>query len=127
VLASATAAATIQSAVAAIVGRPELPPQIDAALIDDLPEAAGAYAFYGEDGRLLLSRRSSNLRQQVLAHFTPDKRDSAADPRHLANRVARCSRRVGRAPARARTRPLGASRAAPDGRQRSPRRDARGQ
>ncbi len=70
-------AATIESAVAAIVGRPELPPQIDPALIDDLPEAAGAYAFYGRDGRLLLSRRSSNLRQQVLAHFTPDKRDTA--------------------------------------------------
>ncbi|KFB69242.1 MAG: Excinuclease cho [Candidatus Accumulibacter vicinus] len=70
-------AATIESAVAAIVGRPELPPQIDAALIDDLPEAAGAYAFYGRDGRLLLSQRSSNLRQQVLAHFTPDKRDTA--------------------------------------------------
>lgn len=70
-------AATIQGAVASIVGRPELPPQIDAALIDDLPEAAGAYAFYGKDGRLLLSRRSSNLRQQVLAHFTPDKRDTA--------------------------------------------------
>jgi DNA polymerase-3 subunit epsilon len=69
-------AATIRSAVAEIVGRPELPPRIDPALIDDLPEAAGAYAFYGEDGRLLLSRRSSNLRQQVLAHFTADKRES---------------------------------------------------
>ncbi len=68
-------AATIASAVAAIVGRPELPPQIDAALLDDLPEAAGAYALYGEDGRLLLSRRSSNLRQQVLAHFTAGNRE----------------------------------------------------
>ena len=69
-------AATIRSAVAVIVGRPELPPQIDPTLIDDLPEAAGAYAFYGEDGRLLLSRHSSNLRQQVLAHFSVDKRES---------------------------------------------------
>jgi DNA polymerase-3 subunit epsilon len=77
VLASPTAGATIRSAVAAIVGRPELPPQIDAALIDDLPEAAGAYAFYGEDGRLLLRRRSSNLRQQVLAHFTPPSATNA--------------------------------------------------
>jgi DNA polymerase-3 subunit epsilon len=54
-----------------------LPPQIDAALIDDLPEAAGAPMRFTEDGHLLLSRRSSNLRQQVLAHFTPDKRDTA--------------------------------------------------
>ena len=51
---------TIGSVVASIVGRPDLPPQIDPALIDDLPEAAGAYAFYGEDGRLLLIRRASN-------------------------------------------------------------------
>jgi DNA polymerase-3 subunit epsilon len=76
VLVSATARGDHPSAVATIVGRPELPPQIDPALIDDLPEAAGAYAFYGKDGRLLLSRRSSNLRQQVLAHFAPDKRDT---------------------------------------------------
>ncbi|MBK8385284.1 MAG: 3'-5' exonuclease [Candidatus Accumulibacter sp.] len=48
----------IRSAVATIVGRPQLPAQLDAALIDDLPEAAGAYALYDEDGRLLLVRRS---------------------------------------------------------------------
>jgi len=67
---------TIRSVVANLVGRPELPAQIDPALIDDLPEAAGAYAFYGEDGRLLLLRRASNLRQQVLAHFTAAKRET---------------------------------------------------
>lgn len=74
---------TIHSAIATIVGRPELPPQIDSAVIDDLPEAAGAYAFYGEDGRLLLLRRASNLRQQVLAHFAASKR---ATPLMLAIR-----------------------------------------
>ncbi|MBL8395592.1 MAG: ethanolamine utilization protein [Candidatus Accumulibacter sp.] len=68
-------AATIRCAIAAIVGHPELPAQIDSALIDDLPEAAGAYALYAEDGRLLLSRRSSNLRRQVLEHFTAGNRD----------------------------------------------------
>ena len=62
---------TIRSAVDAIVGRFELPPQIDPGIVDDLPEAAGAYAFYGAEGELLLSRRSANLRQQVLAHFAP--------------------------------------------------------
>ena len=67
---------TIRSAVTAIVGRPDLPPQLDATLIDDLPEAAGAYAFFGEDGRLLLCRRSSNIRQQVLAHFTAANRET---------------------------------------------------
>ncbi|WP_374683714.1 exonuclease domain-containing protein [Accumulibacter sp.] len=67
---------TIRSAVANIVGRPELPAQIDAEVIDDLPEAAGAYAFYGEGERLLLLRRATNIRRQVLAHFTAAKRET---------------------------------------------------
>jgi len=68
---------TIRTAVESIVGRPELPPQLDPALIDDLPEAPGAYALYGEDGSVLLVKRSTNIRQQVLAHFAPGKRDTA--------------------------------------------------
>jgi len=71
------ASETVRSAVATIVGRPELPPQIDAAVIDDLPEAAGAYAFLGADGRRLLVRRTGNVRQQVLAHFAAANRDTA--------------------------------------------------
>jgi DNA polymerase-3 subunit epsilon len=68
---------TVRRAIDVIVGRPDLPPQIDPTLVDDLPEAPGAYAMYGEDGRLLLGKRSSNLRQQVLAHFAPANRDTA--------------------------------------------------
>ena len=68
---------TVRKAIAAIVGRPELPAQIDPALIDDLPEAPGAYAMYDEDGRPLLVKRGTNLRQQVLAHFAPSNRDTA--------------------------------------------------
>lgn len=70
-------AETIRRAVDAIVGRPELPPQLDAAIIDDLPEAPGAYALYGENDALLLVKRSTNIRQQVLAHFSPAKRETA--------------------------------------------------
>ncbi len=70
-------AETIRGSIDAIVGRPELPAQIDPALIDDLPEAPGAYAMYGEAGELLLSKRSANLRQQVLAHYSPANRDTA--------------------------------------------------
>lgn len=66
----------LRDAAAAIVGRPELPPQIDAAVIDDLPEAAGAYAFYGGDGKPLLVRRSGNIRQQVLGHFSATTRET---------------------------------------------------
>lgn len=70
-------AETIKNAVDTIVGRPELPPQLDASIIDDLPEAPGAYALHGEDGDLLLVKRSTNIRQQVLAHFSPAKRETA--------------------------------------------------
>ncbi|WP_301100824.1 3'-5' exonuclease family protein [Propionivibrio sp.] len=68
---------TVRKAIDAIVGRPQLPEQIDSALIDDLPEAPGAYAMYAEDGNLLLAKRSSNLRQQILAHFSLANRDTA--------------------------------------------------
>ena len=70
-------AENIRQTVDTIVGRPDLPPQIDPAIIDDLPEAPGAYALYGENGKLLLAKRGTNLRQQVLAHFAPAKRDTA--------------------------------------------------
>lgn len=66
-------AATIE----AIVGKPELPPQLDRAVIDDLPEAPGAYALYDPHDRPLLVKRGTNIRQQVLAHFTPANRDTA--------------------------------------------------
>ena len=67
----------IQTAINSISGRPELPPQIDPALVDDLPEAPGAYAMLAEDGHPLLVKRSANLRQQVLAHFSAAQRDTA--------------------------------------------------
>jgi DNA polymerase-3 subunit epsilon len=67
----------IRQAVALIVGRPELPPQIDPAIIDDLPEAPGAFALYAEDGALLQVKRSTNIRQQVIANFAPACRDTA--------------------------------------------------
>ncbi|MEI7428910.1 MAG: exonuclease domain-containing protein [Betaproteobacteria bacterium] len=68
---------TIIEAINTIVGRPVLPERIDANLIDDLPEAPGAYAMLGKEGELLLVKRSANIRQQVLAHFSPANRDTA--------------------------------------------------
>lgn len=70
-------AEAIRETVELITGRPELPPQLDPALLDDLPEAPGAYAMFGKDGALLLAKRAANIRQQVFAHFSPAKRDSA--------------------------------------------------
>lgn len=70
-------AEAIRDAVELITGRPELPPQLDPALLDDLPEAPGAYAMFDKEGALLLAKRAANVRQQVFAHFSPGKRDTA--------------------------------------------------
>ncbi|MDR3299708.1 MAG: 3'-5' exoribonuclease [Candidatus Accumulibacter sp.] len=69
--------ATLRAAVERIAGLPELPPQLDPALFNELPEAPGAYAVFGKDGALLAVKRASNIRQQLFAHFAPAKRDSA--------------------------------------------------
>lgn len=66
----------IHKAAAAIVGRPELPPQLDATLLDDLPDAPGVFALYAESGDLLQVKRSTNLRQQIFSVFAPEKRDT---------------------------------------------------
>ena len=55
--------------------RPSLPPHLDPALLDDLPESPGVYLLYGEDDLLLYVGKSVNLRQRVLAHFAADTRE----------------------------------------------------
>ena len=73
---------TIRASVERITGRPTLPPQLDAASLDDLPESPGAYAMTDRDGNRLLVKRATNLRQQIFTHFAADKAGSA-----LANAV----------------------------------------
>jgi DNA polymerase-3 subunit epsilon len=68
-------AEAIRDAVERITGLPELPPQLDPAQLDELPEAPGAYALFGKDGALLAVKRATNLRQQVFAHFSPARRE----------------------------------------------------
>ena len=55
--------------------RPILPPHLDAALLDDLPETPGVYLFYGESDALLYVGKSLNLRKRVLSHFAADVRE----------------------------------------------------
>jgi DNA polymerase-3 subunit epsilon len=47
-----------------------LPPHIDRAQVDAIPEAPGVYAFRGEAGTPLYVGMSRNLRTRVLQHFT---------------------------------------------------------
>lgn len=74
----------VWDAALAIVGRPQLPPQIDPSIIDDLPDAAGAFAFYDAAGKSLHIARSANVRQQALGLFAPARREVA-----LANATQR--------------------------------------
>jgi DNA polymerase-3 subunit epsilon len=52
-----------------LIGTARLPPQLDPALADELPESAGVYLFYGENEALLYVGKAKNLANRVLAHF----------------------------------------------------------
>lgn len=48
---------------------PALPPQLDRAVVDAIPEAPGVYLFYGESGPPLYIGKSRSMRSRVLQHF----------------------------------------------------------
>ena len=52
-----------------LTGTSRLPPQLDPALADELPEAPGVYLFYGEDDALLYIGKAKNLANRVPSHF----------------------------------------------------------
>ena len=53
---------------------PRLPPQLDAGLVDEMPEGPGVYLFHGEGDALLYVGKAKNIQSRVLAHFAADKR-----------------------------------------------------
>ncbi len=62
-------AATLDPIVTRLSAAPRLPPPLDPALADELPEGPGVYRFHGEDGVLLYAGAAPNLATRVLAHF----------------------------------------------------------
>jgi DNA polymerase-3 subunit epsilon len=68
------AADVFDEAVSAQLQRPSLPPNLDVAMLDDIPDAPGVYLFYGEGDVLLYVGKSIHLRQRVLSHFSADHR-----------------------------------------------------
>ena len=70
-----------------LLRRPAVPAGLPADLFDTLPEAPGAYVFYGEGDTPLYVGRSANIRSRVLAHFSGDRR-SGKDQR-IAHDVRR--------------------------------------
>jgi len=53
-----------------VARHPALPPHIDRAAVDAIPEAPGVYVFYGEAGRPLYVGMSRSMRSRVMQHFS---------------------------------------------------------
>jgi DNA polymerase-3 subunit epsilon len=59
----------IGNTITSLLAGPVLPPQLDASLIERLPEAPGAYVFHGELNHPLVVGAASNLKLHVLNYF----------------------------------------------------------
>jgi DNA polymerase III subunit epsilon len=59
----------IGNTVTSLLAGPVLPPQLDASLIERLPEAPGAYVFHGEHNHPLVVGAAGNLKLHVLNYF----------------------------------------------------------
>ena len=59
---------------------PSLPPQLAPGALDNLPEGAGVYTFYGVSNTPIYIGKAKNIRSRVRSHFSSDHR-SANDQR----------------------------------------------
>ena len=64
-------AEVLATAARQVARQPTLPPHLDRAAIDEIPEAPGVYVFYGEAGTALYVGMSRSMRSRVLQHFSP--------------------------------------------------------
>lgn len=69
-------AQAISDAAEQLAKRPSLPTGIQPDLMDDIPETAGVYLFYGENELPLYIGKSINLRERVMSHFSGDHASS---------------------------------------------------
>lgn len=60
-----------------ILRKPNIPPKLKNFAHSDIPETAGVYIFYGENGQPLYVGKSKNIRDRVLSHFTLSTGDSS--------------------------------------------------
>ncbi|MBI1892246.1 MAG: GIY-YIG nuclease family protein [Burkholderiales bacterium] len=54
--------------------RSSVPTHLAPEVLDDIPDTAGVYLFYGENGAVLYVGKSIHLRERVLSHFNADHR-----------------------------------------------------
>jgi DNA polymerase-3 subunit epsilon len=59
-----------------LLKRTTLPPLLDPEEINNIPNTAGVYYFYTQNGELLYVGKSVNLRNRVLSHFSADYSNS---------------------------------------------------
>jgi DNA polymerase-3 subunit epsilon len=52
-----------------VARQPSLPPRLERAAIDEIPEAAGVYIFYEDSAKPLYVGKSRTMRSRVLRHF----------------------------------------------------------
>ncbi|HZV61412.1 MAG TPA: exonuclease domain-containing protein [Methylophilaceae bacterium] len=62
----------ILETIAELIRGPSLPPGLDPAFLDEIPEGPGVYLFYGENDLPLYIGKSVNLRSRILNHFSGD-------------------------------------------------------
>jgi DNA polymerase-3 subunit epsilon len=84
----------IASAIEALLAGPVLPPDLDAALIDRLPESPGTYCLHDEHDALLVVGPADNVKRQVLDYFRLDVASRKALA--LAHRVRKITWRTTR-------------------------------
>ncbi len=59
-------------AVSKCLKKPSIPINLPPGTLENLPEHAGVYIFYGENGMPLYVGKSVNLRERILSHFSSD-------------------------------------------------------
>ncbi len=77
----------IEAALNKLNARPSLPPHLDPAIVDDLPDTPGVYLFYGENNLPLYVGKAKDIRKRVLSHFAADH--SSAKEMALAQQLRR--------------------------------------
>lgn len=66
--------AAVRAAVDELLRKPRLPPGMDPAALDDIPEGPGAYVVYGAGNAPLFVGKSMNLASRIRAHFAGESR-----------------------------------------------------
>ena len=69
---------TLAAAIKHVTARPALPSQLDAALIDALPDGPGVYQFFGDNDLPLYIGKAVDIRKRVLSHFSGDYQRASA-------------------------------------------------